>query len=148
MHLHPTEVPIMLEGAIVPVGYKVLTSDFEFTAIYENDGTVNTYVEWGDDQAGDMANHDSMSEAKRWLDTLIKASEPKPAPVKIDLPSAINESVEAGLKKAELPDTPQNRLDVLFRMHRGISTQGMTAPHDASLITCIEEEILRLQELS
>lgn len=74
MHLHPTEVPITIEGNLVPVGYRVETRDFTFDAIYETDGTVNTYVEWGDDQPGDMVNHASMSEAKRWLDTLFQAS--------------------------------------------------------------------------
>jgi hypothetical protein len=74
MHLHPTEVPITIEGDFIPVGYRVETRDFSFSAIYDTDGTVNVYVEWGDDQPGDMANHRSMSEAKRHLDTLFQAS--------------------------------------------------------------------------
>lgn len=74
VHLHETEAPIVIEGDPVPVGYRVITNDFDFSAIYDTDGSVNVYVEWGDDQGGDMANHRSMSEAKRHLDQLLQAS--------------------------------------------------------------------------
>jgi hypothetical protein len=73
--LHETETPVYIQkGDLVPIGYTVLTEDFEFTAIYDTNGTVNVYVDWGDDQPGDMSNHSNMAEARGWLNTLLKAS--------------------------------------------------------------------------
>jgi hypothetical protein len=74
-HLHETEKPIWVESLDQPVGWRVITNDFDFSAIYETDGSVNVYVVWGDDQPGDMSNHHSMFEAKRHLDQLLQTSQ-------------------------------------------------------------------------
>lgn len=61
-------------GKDVQVGWRMEMRDFTFDAIVQEDESVNTYVEWGDDQGIDITNHTSMSEAKRWLDTLLQTS--------------------------------------------------------------------------
>ena len=146
IHLHETEVPIMLEGATLPVGYRVITKDFDFSAIYETDGTVNVYVEWGDDQGGDMANHPSMAEAKRHLDTLIKACEPKAPTVKIDLSKAVKESVDEGLKKAGLPDTTYNRIQILNSMHSRLVSEEPSTHAIRPVLIAIEDWIIALDD--
>jgi hypothetical protein len=145
-HLHETEKPIFLEGGLVPVGYKVLTKDFEFTAIYETDGSVNVYVEWGDDQGGDMSNHHSMFEAKRYLEVLLKASQPEAKDVKVDLTKMVLESVVDGLKSIGLPDTPHNRLEVLNGMHKKVTVEGPISEADRPIVQAIEGEIVRLSD--
>ena len=148
MHLHETEVPVMLKDGIVPVGYAVHNEHFSFVAIYETDGSVNVYVEWGDDQGGDMSNHHSMYEAKRYLETLLKASgeEAEPTQVKIDLTNTVLESVVDGLKSIGLPDTPHNRLEVLNGMYKKIITEGPVSAADRPIVQTIEEQIIRLTD--
>lgn len=150
MHLHETEIPVMLEGASVPVGYRVMTPDFSFTAIYDTDGTINTFVEWGDDQSGDMVGYDTMAEAKRWLDTLLEAVKKKEETqkVKINMTAAVNESVGEGLKKVGLPDTPHNRIEALNGMHKTLLSERNIAPGVNPILTAIEDELVRLQELA
>jgi hypothetical protein len=149
-HLHPTEKPIMLDGAVIPVGYVVQTKDFEFTAVYDTDGSINVYVEWGDDQGGDMASHPSMSEAKRYLETLLKATEPEklaePPAVKPDMAKIISESVVQGLDKAGLPDTPKNRLEVLNDMHKKLVDQEPSAHAIRHILVAIEDQVIELQD--
>jgi hypothetical protein len=147
MHLHPTETPIMLEGAIVPVGYKVKTDDFEFTAIYDTDGTVNVYVEWGDDQSGDMASHGSMSEAKGHLEMLLKVTEQKVAPVAtVNMLEMVNNSVDDAMVKVQMPRTIENRIKVLGSMHATLVKEGLAWDEDRLIAQTIEEEIVRLQD--
>lgn len=145
-HLHETETAIFLDGGVVPVGWKVITKDFEFTAIYETDGSVNVYVEWGDDQGGDMSNHHSMFEAKRYLETLLKASQPEVSKVKVDLIPAITESVLEGLTKVGLPDTPHNRIEVLGGMHRKLLEETPSAHSIRPILVAIEDEVIRLSD--
>lgn len=146
-HLHETETPVMLEGASLPVGYRVETPDFSFTAIYETDGSVNVFVEWGDDQSGDMVGYDTMSEAKRWLDTLLESVKKKEeaTKVKINLTVAVNESVTEGLKKVGLPDTPHNRIEALNGMHKKLLSERNIAPGIQPILSTIEDEVSRLQ---
>lgn len=154
MHLHETETPILNDGATIPVGYKVETKDFSFSAVYETDGTVTAYVEWGDDQGGDMTGHDSMADAKRWLDTLIlasypeqaKKSEPEKPKVEVDIPQAIKLSVDAGLKKASMEDTPANRLVVLKGMHSKLVDETPSAHSIRHILQAIEDQIIHQDE--
>lgn len=150
MHLHETEVPVMLEGATVPVGYRVTTKDFDFTAIYETDGTINVYVEWGDDQPGDMTNFPSMSDARGMLETLLGATKPqqpvRTPTLKPDMAKIISESAVEGLKKVGLPDTPKNRLDVLSDMHKSISEAGIGLHTMREVKQAIEDAIIELQD--
>jgi hypothetical protein len=134
----------MLEGGIEPVGYRVITKDFDFSAIYETDGTVNVYVEWGDDQSGDMFNHPSMSEAKRHLEMLLKASEPKQP--KKPMSQIVNESVTEGLQKVGLPDTPHNRLMVLGDVHKNFREDGVGNHTYREVMHIVEDEIIRLTD--
>lgn len=142
IHLHETEKPIMLDGAAEPVGYVVQTKDFEFTAIYETDGSVNVYVEWGDDQPGDMSNHHSMAEAKRYLDTLLKAAAPKLP----DMAKVIEDAVTLGLAKAGLPDIPRNRLSVLNDVHTNLTEQGIGPVAYREAMHVLEDKIITLQD--
>ncbi len=56
------------------VGWRVETPDFTFDAVIQEDETVNTYVEWGDDQGGDLANHPNWGSARSYLEMLLRAS--------------------------------------------------------------------------
>lgn len=149
-NLHPTEKPIMLEGAVIPVGYVVQTKDFEFTAVYDTDGSVNVYVEWGDDQPGDMTSFPTMADAKGMLETLLGATEPeqpvRTPTVKPDMAKIISESAVEGLKKVGLPDTPKNRLDVLSDMHKSISEAGIGLHTMREVKQAIEDAIIELQD--
>ncbi len=71
--IHSEATPLLIEGN-KQVGWQLITNDFEFHAVVQTDGTINTYVNWGDDMGGDLANHEDMEDVKRWLDTLIQAS--------------------------------------------------------------------------
>lgn len=145
MHLHPTEVPVMLKDGIVPVGYAVHTADFSFMAIYETDGTVNVHVEWGDDQPDDMVNFPAMSDARGMLETLLGATKKEAAKPENDISKLINESVDEGLKKAGLPDTPNNRVGVLNGMHSKLIEDEPSAHAVRHILRAIEDEILELQ---
>lgn len=74
LKIHPTAIPIIIEND-KQVGWRVESRDFTFDAIAQDDGTVNTYVEWGDDQGGDMANHENWSDTASHLDSLLQASQ-------------------------------------------------------------------------
>lgn len=150
MHLHETETPVMLEGATVPVGYRVETPDFTFTATYEVDGSVTTFVEWGDDQSGDYVAYETMAEAKKWLDTLLEAVRKKnqqagTPKVNVNLTEAVNQSVDQGLKKAGLPDTPPNRINVLNGMHKKLLDEEPSAHAIRPILIAIEDEVIQLQ---
>lgn len=79
LKIHPDATPLIIEND-KQVGWQLITSDFEFHAIFQidQDGkaaeTVSSYVNWGDDQGTDVVEHKSMEDAKRWLDTLLQAS--------------------------------------------------------------------------
>jgi hypothetical protein len=75
LKIHDAAKRLMVEdeGKDVQVGWRVETKDFVFDAVEQEDGTVNTYVEWGDDQPGDIANHEHWNDVKRWLDNLLEA---------------------------------------------------------------------------
>lgn len=63
--------------------------------------------------------------------------------VQLDLLKAVNDSVDSGLLKAALPNTPQHRLDVLIGMHIQMTAEKS---YDASVVKVIEDEIVRLQD--
>lgn len=71
--IHPDATPIIKEGN-VQIGWQLETRDFMFQAIESRDGHVDSYVLWGDDQPGDVAQHPSWANAKRWLDVLLQSS--------------------------------------------------------------------------
>lgn len=73
--LHPEAKPLIVtdEGKDTQVGWRVETQHFTFDAIEQEDRTVNTYVEWGDDQGGDMANHETWADVRRWLGNCLGA---------------------------------------------------------------------------
>lgn len=73
LQIHKDATPLMIEGDR-QVGWQLITHDFEFHAVAQPDGNIKTYVNWGDDQGGDVANHEDMAGVKRWLDTLLQAS--------------------------------------------------------------------------
>jgi hypothetical protein len=79
LKIHPDATPLIIEDN-KQVGWQLITNDFEFHAICQIglDGkpaeTVSSYVNWGDDQGADVVEHESMDDAKRWLDTLLQAS--------------------------------------------------------------------------
>jgi hypothetical protein len=71
--IHPDATPMRIEGGKF-VGWQMITNGFELHAVIQADGTINSYVNWGDDQGGDLANHEDWKDVKRWLDTLLQAS--------------------------------------------------------------------------
>jgi hypothetical protein len=74
--LHPDAKPVFAsDDHTKQIGWIVETKHFSFEAIEQDDGTVNAYVEWGDDQDGDMSNDSNWIEAQAHLRTLIKSSE-------------------------------------------------------------------------
>lgn len=70
--IHPSAVPILVGNQ--PVGWQVENKDFTLQAVLQNDGTIKTYVEWGDDMGGDLANFKSWPDVKSYLDTLLQSS--------------------------------------------------------------------------
>lgn len=69
LKIHETAKPIMSDGK--QVGWRVITENFAFDALLQDDKTINTYIDWGDDMGGDMANHATWEDVQQWLDTLL-----------------------------------------------------------------------------
>lgn len=76
IQIHPDATPIIIErnGEQKVVGWDVETRDFNFQAVQSIDGKIDSYVLWGDDQPGDVAQHSNWESVKQWLDALIQAS--------------------------------------------------------------------------
>jgi hypothetical protein len=66
--------------------------------------------------------------------------------VQVNLVSAVNESVDAGLAKAGIPDTPHNRIDVLSGMHKKLVEEEPSTYSIRPILIAIEDEIIRLQD--
>lgn len=76
LKIHDSATPLNgpRDGVVVQIGWRVNTHDFTFDAVESIDGHVDTFVLWGDDQPGDIAQHTNWESAKRWLDALLQAS--------------------------------------------------------------------------
>lgn len=62
-----------------------------------------------------------------------------------ELNEMVRASVDAAMKKNDIPDTLENRIDTLMGMHRLISLNGIHEQNDAAILREIEDEVLRLQ---
>ena len=78
MQIHKDAKPLIVtnEGKDVHVGWRMTTHDFTFDAVDEkSDDSVNVYIEWGDDQPGDMMSFGTWFEVRSYLDSLMQASQ-------------------------------------------------------------------------
>lgn len=65
-----------------------------------------------------------------------------------ELLKMVNEALEASMTKNGIPDTKENRIDTLTGMHRIIAREGIHLQNDRRILQTIEDEIIRLTDLS
>lgn len=65
-----------------------------------------------------------------------------------DLLTMINDSVDTALTKNNIPDTARSRIDILTGMYQIISKEGIVDSNDRMILQTMEDEIIRLTDLS
>lgn len=63
----------------------------------------------------------------------------------MDFEKIINDSVDTGLKAENLPDTPENRANVLFSVHKQLSKELEPGPIRSAVLATVETLIIDLQ---
>jgi hypothetical protein len=74
--IHEDATPLMIHvgSGSKQIGWRVVTANFTFDALTQNDKSINIYVNWNDDLGGDMFNCKTWESVKDMLDSFLKTS--------------------------------------------------------------------------
>lgn len=75
-YLHITE-NVIKDDRLNTVTVIVETDKFTFEAVGSKEGDVNIYVDWGEDQSGDLASHPTWVDARAYFRQLLNDSKAK-----------------------------------------------------------------------